>query len=510
MAHYINKYFLIALFSALMFSACEKKWDERTGVNNQQLSVDLMQQIKANGNLSIFAGYLSSTGYDTVLASSKTFTVWAPTNASLQNLDPAIVNDPDKLRMFVQNHIANQAFFASDASSSLRVGTLSGKKVSFNGTKVDEAGISTADQYVKNGVLHIIDKPLEVRMSIDAFIRSLSTKGQMHKSYVLGRDTNYTDTSSATVIGYDSKGDPVLEPGTGLVSENRYYLRTRDLANEDSLFTYFVLTDAAFTAERAKFAPYFIAGSETETNLLTDFHVLKDLTVSGMVLPNALPDTLLSINGVKIPISAGAIEQSYLASNGIVYVMNSVDFVVKHKIAPIVIEGENPDFFSRNDFTARIRYRTRLDPDNQVFKDIMVQGANLPAQSFAGYILPGLYTTQYKVYRRALNDLGADLQPRVTFGSAGDIDRAASGTLNPVFTVTYPNTVLLRNDYSVRELTGATRGTWNSESTIDAVGGKLSVTKYAPINMYYQGRNHSNIDLNGFTLDYIILEPILK
>ena len=78
MAHYRNKYLLMSLLAILMLSACKKKWDQRDKLTNQQLNVTLMQQIKANANLTTFARLLVKSGYDKELSSSKNFTVYAP------------------------------------------------------------------------------------------------------------------------------------------------------------------------------------------------------------------------------------------------------------------------------------------------------------------------------------------------------------------------------------------------------------------------------------------------
>jgi uncharacterized surface protein with fasciclin (FAS1) repeats len=110
MSQFRNKYLFIALLTLLAFAACKKQWEQRDKIVDQQLNVNLMQQIQANSNLSVFAGYLTKIGFDKVLSASKTYTVWAPTNAALQSMDPAVVADTAKLHLFVANHIANQVF----------------------------------------------------------------------------------------------------------------------------------------------------------------------------------------------------------------------------------------------------------------------------------------------------------------------------------------------------------------------------------------------------------------
>jgi hypothetical protein len=90
MNHFRNKYFLTVLLGVLAFTACKKQWDQRDAIVDQQLNVNLLQQIQANSNLSIFAGYIVKIGFDKVLSASKTYTVWAPTNAALATIDPLL------------------------------------------------------------------------------------------------------------------------------------------------------------------------------------------------------------------------------------------------------------------------------------------------------------------------------------------------------------------------------------------------------------------------------------
>jgi uncharacterized surface protein with fasciclin (FAS1) repeats len=99
-----KEYGLLAVIFAIMISGC-KKWEDHTAINNQDLTKDLYTVIKNEPTLSRFAALVTQAGLDTLLSSSKTFTVWAPSNDALSTLDPAIANDASKLRSFLLNHI---------------------------------------------------------------------------------------------------------------------------------------------------------------------------------------------------------------------------------------------------------------------------------------------------------------------------------------------------------------------------------------------------------------------
>src|SRR5688572_7616188 len=114
-----NKLFILLVF-VFGFSAC-KKWDDHVKVNDQDLTKNLLQAISENPALSKFKEYVVLTGVDTLLQSSKTFTVWAPSNDALQSLDPSIVSDKSLLKAFVLNHISNQSYFTRNAQQVIRV-----------------------------------------------------------------------------------------------------------------------------------------------------------------------------------------------------------------------------------------------------------------------------------------------------------------------------------------------------------------------------------------------------
>jgi uncharacterized surface protein with fasciclin (FAS1) repeats len=166
MINYRKKYLFVLLLVTVAFSACKKQWDERTQAADQQLDKNLFEQIQGNGNLSTFAGFLTKLGYDKVLAATRTYTVWAPDNQALQGLDPTLVADTAKLRMFVANHIANQVYLTTAPQPSMRIRTLNGKNVTFTASTVEEATVTGANQYVRNGVVHVINKPLTPKLNI--------------------------------------------------------------------------------------------------------------------------------------------------------------------------------------------------------------------------------------------------------------------------------------------------------------------------------------------------------
>src|SRR3954469_14255783 len=116
----IRNFFLTALLGVLLLSSC-KKWDDHVEVQNQDLTMNLLQAIEANPTLTTFRDFISKAGLDSLFQNSKNYTVWAPDNVALTAIDPSIYADATKLRSFILNHVSNQSYFTRNAVTPIRV-----------------------------------------------------------------------------------------------------------------------------------------------------------------------------------------------------------------------------------------------------------------------------------------------------------------------------------------------------------------------------------------------------
>lgn len=396
-----SKKTMVALMVTSLLFSC-KKWEGHTDVGNPDLTQDVMTALAGNANLSKFTEYVRATKADTLLTSSKTYTVWAPTNDALTTLDPAIINDPVKLRKFVENHIANQSWFTRDALTPIRVAMLNGKYQNFGAGKFDEASITNADRFVKNGVLHTIDKRIEVQQSIWEFVTG-STIIYAQNKFIAGQNYEDFDPALAIVDSISSTtGLPVYHPGTGIVVKNRFNTRVYDLKNEQKQYTYFVITDPEFIKESDSLKVYFATGVPAVTDSLAKWNTVKDLAVEGLYPASALAG-LLSKFGTPLRLDAGFIVDTKKMSNGIVHIFSKIDVLNADKFKPITIQGEFPNGFLA-DRTGNTNYRTRYNPATGAdFTDIMVSGHNLTAY-YSFYRLNEVPSIKYRVYAFAVND----------------------------------------------------------------------------------------------------------
>lgn len=487
---------LLSLLIGIMFASCKDKWEDHNKIQDPALSENLLLVIQKNPDLSTFAGYLKATGYDEVLTSSKTFTVWAPSNLALQNLDQSIVTDPVKLKQFVGNHISNQNYLTRNANPVLTIRTLNGKNILFTKTTFEEANILAADQYSGNGVLHIIDLAIIPKLNAWEYLNNSATS--LQKSFLLSQNYIYRNLFLAEVTGIDPKtGNPIYKEGTGYFPGNYFLNRTSDIANEDGKYTFVILTDAAFATEKAKMLKYFNIIDPAKTparnaflaDSLTNWYIVKDLVLKGDYTINNLPDTLTSYDSLKIHLDRSAIVETHKVSNGVVYVMNRIDYKMSGKIKPVIIEGES--YVPYTGVTPAVSYtnttgsrstNTRMNPiTNKVFIEIYFRDHG--TASFWIHYLPTVNAVTYKVYWVAVRDYPTVL-PLVMFSQR----------------VTFANRTLVTLPYKQVEILN-----YN-----EVYLGDYTTTSYGALDTFLVSAASTVNGENSLILDYIKMVPVIN
>lgn len=471
------KFITVMLGLALVAATCNKKWDDHNAITDASVANNVYDNISKNTNLSKFAEYLVKTGYDKVIAGSKTYTVWAPTNTALASLDATIVADTAKLKLFVANHISNQTYLSAIAEQ--RVAMLNGKYNTVGNNKFDSASITTPDVLAANGVYHVIDKFIPRYDNCWEFMKNSSTVPLM-KTYLLSQDYNYFDPTIATQTGVNAQGDPIYDTATGLVKKNKFLEDVLDVSDEKNQYTLILMNDASFTTEYNKLSPWFKTGTPDSTNKLTSFWLTKDLVFKGAYTQAQLPDTLVSLTGVKVPVNKPSIIASYKTSNGWVHLMSKVDFTLAYKFPPLIIQGEQPTSFAA-DRSGNTQYRVRFNTLTGLnFNDILMQNYNY-ANYFIRYLVRNVPSMRYNAFWVAVNDV----QTTPLWNQRLAIDSSNSATTNlPFVTVAYKN-------YGEVAL------------------GQLNITNYRNINLYVMGPTTASTSggVNSIALDYIKLVP---
>jgi len=475
----ISKLQWLIIAALTVTAACQKDWETHNAVTDENLTKTLQQTIAEKSDLSKWADLVSKSAYATVLASSKSFTVFAPTNNALASLDPAIVSDTAKLNRFVGNHIADLRFLTTNAIDTIRILMLNGKYNNMKGMIVEDANITTANIVAKNGALHIVDKAIPNRLNIWDIISTTTEIPEKQRSLMLKMNYQGFDSTLAEQVGVDPiTGRPVYKPGTGVVPRNLYWDRVYDLRAEQPQYTFFAIADDAYTTETTKYNPFFVTGSTDSTNNLSGFTVVRDFTMNGKYDQAALPDTLVSKYNVKVPISKTSIVKTIKASNGVVYIMSKVEVAPQEKFKAITIQGESPSGTS-HDRRGNTFYRDRTNAlTGLAYRDMLVSGHGVALFNIR-YRLNEMPSMKYKAYWVAVNDFQtATFTQRLAPGFAG----------NTVFPYT---TVAVNNQAEV-------------------LIGEFTISSYQSVyDIFLVGANSTTAAANPLVCDYIRLVPSL-
>jgi uncharacterized surface protein with fasciclin (FAS1) repeats len=481
----------IVLLSMAFLSSCTNKWENYTEIENAYAEGNLFQQIAKDTSLSKFASYLKQTGYSDTISLTKTFTVWAPTNEALKAVDQVLSNDAVKLKTFVAHHIARLSYYTSEVKMApMRLAMLDGKYVSFSSSAFDLAPIKASDKVATNGVIHTIQEAAAPIANIWNVVDSLHNNGIRMASYIKLQEYTEFDRSKAIFKGYDTIGRPIYDSTNAMVSKNLVTDSVYDIKDEAKEYTIFILNNTAWDADSARLARFYKTGTQDSTSNLVHWNTAKDLIIEGAYAPNELPEFITSKFGVKIPVNKSAILSSKRTSNGWVYVMSEMNYELKDKFPPIIIQGENPYSISKSMPAGVLMVRTLVNPKTGMqFRDLFVYG-HQTNQFNVGYRAKNVYTTKYKVSWVVVNNyrFSNTFQQRLAIGSPTN--------------ATFPYVTI------------------GTEPVYDEVlmpgTGEYEVTNYGNGNLYLYlvsanvTINSTNQSSNSLFLDYIKLEPILQ
>jgi uncharacterized surface protein with fasciclin (FAS1) repeats len=481
----INQYIksLLAIVVLIAAVSCSNSWDDRLNTKDMNLSQNLSERIKSFASTTEFGKLLEETGLDIELSNSKTYTVWAPTNEALSQVDPSLLSDMAKKKLFVQNHIALTAFSSVTEKDTVTVQMLSNKYLEFkNGTVMAESSIVTPDQYASNGLFHTISSALEPKSNIWQYIKSqVGNYAANNYLLTLNEFNLYRSDSIAKA------NNPIPEVYADSLT-NSYLKNVYNLNNEKNKYTFFLLENDGYNSEVQKLEPYLIKSNTDSTKTYASYFALRDMAFHKAVAKENLPDTLVSRFGVKVPINKNNIVKEVQLSNGIVYVMSALDVPLETRLVTTQLEGENPSGFSRNDKRSNTYYREKQDLDGVLFYDIMVQNHGVPLFSI-NYSANNMYSTTYKVYWRAVNDIQQNtFLQSLRIGGTVQIDGTV---LDPIAELPYTEVV-----------PGVYDEIFVGEFTLD-VSGTLDLISLVADNTGVNGNN-------TLTLDYLKLVPVIK
>lgn len=444
------KVVMVALALGTMTTACSD-WDDHYDANSSfegSANATLWQNISANENLSEFAALAKKAGYDQVLNSTQTYTVWAPLNGTfnyeeLNNMDVETLK-----KQFLQNHISHFNYPASGALDQ-KVFMINEKLNMFtgNGTyKMGDANLTQANILNSNGTLHLIDaklnfgfniyetlsdtsypidsisayfakynkKELDVDNSVkgpvvdgqitylDSVMTEYNYMSNLMGAYINREDSNYTMILPTNEAWNETK--QMVDANINYLPKYKYYLNfPKDITETDS--TNLERTEEIDNTYLADSLSHLLMVSGLAfNNNLYDNGKLNDLQTGG----NLAVDSLVSTTGMKL-FGDDAAElfkdaQRINRSNGSVWIANKLGYKPWTYKMPVKIDAEYSNFRA-NIFNGTA---TRVTV-NAANKNPEVEGklsynayckvaGELSANPEVDYYLPQIYKGKYVLY----------------------------------------------------------------------------------------------------------------
>ncbi|KAA6342172.1 hypothetical protein EZS27_010070 [termite gut metagenome] len=347
--------FTFLIIPVISLMSCNDQWDEHVKTTVPGLSGTVLEVLKQQPELSLFYEMVVETKYDSLLNSDNTFTVLAPVNSALESNHSGSLEEKESI---VRNHIAYLSYNASALVNLDKLTMINGKKIDVSNLSIN---ISNKDILCNNGIVHAVDRTLPPTMNIYEYLSSIE-KGEYTQLDLLMEQTKIVmDMEKSIQIGVNDVGKPIYD--TVWTYQNHFFDKMA-ITNEDSLYTFVLLTNNNFNKIIAKYKKYMQQSTEAKTD-----SVVADELINDLVFRKS--EKNVAISGVEIDFSSAEEISRYEASNGVVRIMSGVDVKLENnKVKTIYVEGENLRT------TLNSRYLIRLRDWAHGGRDVMVSGTN--------------------------------------------------------------------------------------------------------------------------------------
>lgn len=405
------KYILFAfVLVGLLSYSCSDERDEHYNRSDSLPDKNLYELISEDANLSSFVKLVQVAGYDTLLSSTQTFTVFAPNNASFSGVDLNSMSRQDA-RLLAGNHIAR--FNNSTATPETKLIRMIDSKIysfSNGGSSFGNSGLIEKDILAKNGILHILNSQIPYQNNLYEHITS-SANTTKPAAFISSFQEERFDESLSIPIDIDDSGRTVYDTVT--VSYNPLFddiiYGLGYINTEDSLYTMLIPSDEAWIKAYERIAPYYKVYNENSDyadsvqNIQTSLAILEDLIYRGEIKNPASQDSLVSTSPSVIfnasELFSGTDMQT--ASNGLIFQTDELRYDnTQTWNKPIEVEADLS--FGRTTGPNTAIY-TRTVDDNATIsisanRYIEVQPTTTSAQPAVTFQIPQVLSGKYDIY----------------------------------------------------------------------------------------------------------------
>lgn len=418
-------FLLTVLFAFSMMYSCKDDWNDHYNRNQALPDQNLYELIKADASLSKFARLIEASGYDSLLVSTQSFTVWAPNDEAMAAVDET---DVAQVNLLVSNHIARFNYSTSELDSKI-IRMINGKVYYYShqdGITFGGSHLVSQDKLAKNGILHVLDKQIGYAHNIYEYITS-----QGNTTKIAAFISKYVEVIE------EEQGYDIIRTLYNPLLEDRWY-GLGNIAAEDSVFSMIIPTDAAWDAAYKRISPYFnvynanAALADSIQNVQTSLAIINDLIYRERINDPAEYTTLTSTSGSVITDVANLFQDTHRinASNGVIYVADEVKYDnTETWNKPIFVECEEQEGRVTGVYTSLY---TRTVGSDSPIKDVSgsryieVQPTNTSIQPSVVFNIPDVLSGKYDIY--------AEFIPAVIDG-----ETSANDSTKLSFVITYTN-----------------------------------------------------------------------
>lgn len=391
---------------SLLFSGCSDTWNDHYVDNHEkETGLTVMELIKEDPELSTFSRMIEIAGYSDLLNSSQTFTVWAPVNSALTEVD---LSDKEEVARTISNHLAR--FNNSTATPPTEgVKMINGKMHYFgqDGLSFGDMKILSGDIIARNGLLHKIEEMIPYSYNFREYMETHANTTLIARFLSRFDEMIYQSQIPGTAES--------LSTDTTLVSYNRLLqypeLGLGVIESEDSLFTMIVPTDLAWQKAYDEISPYFKtynpdpAKADSIQEVQTSLAIVSDLIFrTGLDNPLSM-DSIISTSGsvIKSPSSYFRGMEEMEASNGRLFLANALNINKKETFCkPIYIESEEQS--GRTPAAGTTVYTRNVSTDNKFANEISgqryieVSPTSSSRQPGITFQIPNILAGEYDIY----------------------------------------------------------------------------------------------------------------
>lgn len=403
----INKILITVLAAGgILLSGCNDSWDDHyTDSSLAEGKSSVLEEIKKDPQLSTFAKMIEIAGYEDMLNSSQTFTIWAPVNDALSGVD---LTDKEAVARTMANHIARfNISTATPADEGVKM--LNGKLMYFSegASAFGGAGILKSDIIASNGLLHKLSATIPYSYNFREYIDTHS----------------HTSRMAAFLSRFDEMLLPSQIPGyrnisatdSAKVSYNRLLeypvYGLGNIASEDSIFSVVIPTDQAWEKAYEEIKPYFLtynsdqAIADSIQELQTSLAIVSDLIFRTGLNNPAEMNSIMSTSGsiISNPSEFFRGMQQISASNGRIFLAPTLNFDMTETFNKrIDIEAEEQT--GRTPAAGTTVYTRNVATDNAFASEVSgqryievfpVSSSRQPGVSFA---IPNILAGAYDIY----------------------------------------------------------------------------------------------------------------